>query len=103
MTRAAIYDAIDVERERQEAKFPNQHLPSAQVGGFPPRFISSAQQARRWTDASHQAGTLSWTDVFVEEAAEAVDAAEEGDLPGLRQELVQVIAVCVRWLEDLDR
>ena len=90
------------ERLRQEVKFPEQHLPNVQTP-YQPRFVAGAMAARQWVDSSAQHGRLSWTDVLVEEVAEAIDEAEAGRVDALRVELIQVAAVCVRWVEDIDR
>lgn len=41
--------------------------------------------------------------VLLEEVAEVVWALVKGDPKNLREELAQVAAVCVRWLEMMDR
>lgn len=45
-------------------------------------------------------GELTWRAVLAEEVAEAFN---ESDPAALRSELVQVAAVAVAWIEDLDR
>jgi NTP pyrophosphatase (non-canonical NTP hydrolase) len=40
--------------------------------------------------------------ILVEEVGEVATAIQDGDIQNLRDELVQVAAVCVRWLEFLD-
>lgn len=47
------------------------------------------------------AGTLTWELILLEEVAEAMD--ERTDPVRLRQELVQVAAVALSWIECLDR
>ncbi len=98
------------ERERQEAKFPEQHLPSSAPAtaeatlGYPPvRALTS--DVRAYVEVAAAAGMLSWRDVLHEEFCEAIDEADAGDVnvDALRSELVQVAAVCARWIEDLDR
>lgn len=65
------------------------------------KLLDAAQ--RRWVPSG-----VSWTAVLQEEVAEAVHQAclarlPGGDSAGLRYELVQVAAVAVAWVEDLDR
>ena len=84
------------ERERQEAKFPDQHLPN----GTDKVWSVIRDGARLRTDRRAELGTVTWLDVLTEEFYEAM--AEE-DPARLRAELIQVAAVAVRWIEDLDR
>lgn len=112
----ALHD-IRAERQRQEAKFPNQRLPdivvpekirvmtgtarasrAAVLHGIPSEDVAKAayeQQVRE--------NRASWLDVLIEEVAETVRPAVDGDLEKLREELVQVAAVAVRQIEDIDR
>lgn len=100
---------VAAERERQQAKFPDQHLPDA-IEGDDHRLIVSADDARDLCEERHAEGSVTWADVLVEECAEAIDAAEFAagarrspeSVAMLRAELVQVAAVCVRWIEDLE-
>jgi len=77
--RTDIYQDIDAERDRQEAKFGSQMHP--------------------WPI---------WAAILAEEAGEVAEAClqahwrEEGGLDHLREELVQVAAVAVQMLEKLD-
>ena len=43
---------------------------------------------------------ITWTDILIEEVWEAL---AESEPESLREELIQVAAVCVGWVEDLDR
>lgn len=94
---------VQYERHRQEAKFPDQHLPdgtgpTTRVWGR--RAEERANMARRLVDEHVAAGALTWHDVLDEEYLEAL---AEDDPIALRAELVQVAAVAVRWIEDIDR
>ena len=63
--------------------------------------IPTAARARTLRERSTQ---VSWPAIIVEELAESVEAAIRfGDGPLLRAEIVQVVATCVAWLENLDR
>ena len=65
--------------------------------------IPTADVARDNCDATFHAGRPSWAHVLVEEVSEAVEAGCESDPAHLREELVQCAAVCVAWIEAIDR
>lgn len=60
--------------------------------------LATAQQAA--TDRNTDDGTLTYADILLEEVFEAV---AEDDPEKLREELVQVAAVAVAWVEKIDR
>lgn len=41
-------------------------------------------------------------EILAEEIGEVAKAKLDGDMPGLRKELLEVAAVCVRWVETMD-
>lgn len=111
--REMILEEIYEERERQEKKFPNQSLPGYHI----PACNNLADDGRyaRWRcEGARKEGNLTWTHVLYEEVCEAVDEAmivdgktftraEKEEARGnLRAELIQVAAVAVRWIEQLD-
>lgn len=63
--------------------------------------IISAKAAREACDIVHNAGHQSHPHILIEEVAEAM--AELDDPEKLRAELMQVAAVCVDWIEMIDR
>ncbi|HWV25411.1 MAG TPA: MazG-like family protein [Thermomicrobiales bacterium] len=77
--RERIYADIDVERERQEARFGSQY--------------------HAWP---------TWSTILTEECGEVAEAClmthwgSDADLPHLREELIQVAAVAVQMVEKLD-
>lgn len=87
---------VAAERVRQEAKFPEQHLPD----GTNEKYAAAAEQAKADTDEAAADGTLTWLHVQREEYYEAL---AETDPDRLRTELIQVAAVAARWVEDIDR
>lgn len=91
-----IHDYLD-ERDRQEMKFPEQHLPNgtSHSNWSPDEMAAKAVVANRV-----KYGGLTWRDVLYEEVCESF--AEEND-EKLRIELIQVMAVAGRWIEDIDR
>jgi hypothetical protein len=102
----AVTDVIK-ELDRAEAKFPGQHLPNGTpVDAERMGLDKATEQARRTSDMyrkitkhAQARGTLSWRHVLAEEFFEAL---AEHDPLRLRDELVQVAAVCLRWIEDID-
>lgn len=71
MKRDEIHNLIDLERTRQDRIHPE------------------------WHGDNH--GLV----VLAEEFGEVAKALYEGDTQNLKEELVQVCAVCVRWLENM--
>lgn len=90
-------EAVDEERQRQIRKFGDQRLPN---GTGHEAQVAAADFARQVCDAALADGTATYALVFTEEAAEAL---AESDPVKLRAELVQVAAVCAKWVDDLDR
>lgn len=91
-----------LERFNQFTKWGEQNHPS-----FPAEVLNHREDwkkmedfARRICDAATKAGTLSWMDILNEELHEAY-AADNNER--LREELVQLAAVAVAWIDSLDR
>ncbi|WP_063795168.1 hypothetical protein [Streptomyces silaceus] len=89
-------EEIDAERQRQIAKFGEQHHPD---GTGLPIHQHAANRYRDAADRNAAAGVLMWRDVLLEEVYEAL---AESDTSLLRAELVQVAAVCAAWAADID-
>jgi hypothetical protein len=87
------------ERGRQDAKWGMQN--HFNYGDYIP--IPTADAARDLCDQRHKLGVGSWADIALEEFAEAVEEALAGNSPALRTELIQLAAVCVAWVECIDR
>lgn len=85
------------ERHDQHAKWGVQNHPNG-TGG--PERIHEAEWARDYCNAAAARGTVTWLDIFEEEAAEVM---AESNPERLRAELVQVAAVAVAWVEAIDR
>lgn len=47
-------------------------------------------------------GNGSWAHILTEEVAEAIDEARANNTAALREELIQVAAMCVAWVEAID-
>jgi hypothetical protein len=103
------------ERARQDAKWGEQNHPDVdqvlmtRPGGCTPQRMAEhyeipfAGRAKFMTDLAAGRGEVTWAHIAVEELAEAVEAAALGDEDALRTEVVQLAAVCVQWVEALDR
>ncbi|MFD3574740.1 hypothetical protein [Streptomyces sp. NPDC058644] len=93
----AFAEDIDAERQRQIAKFGEQHHPDGTADDFTARTMRDS--ARMICEARAARGALTWVDVLDEEYWEA---RAETDPAKLRTELVQVAAVCAAWIADID-
>ena len=95
---AVTVRAILAERVRQLTRWGVQHR-ADDTGGATLR--GEAEQAKRTCQAAEKfvAGGAGWRLVLAEEVAEAF---AETNPERLRAELVQVAAVAVAWIEDLD-
>jgi NTP pyrophosphatase (non-canonical NTP hydrolase) len=60
-----------------------------------------ARQDAKWGAGRHLRAEL-WTTILAEEFGEVAKAVLEGDVVGVREELVQVAAVAICWLEAED-
>ena len=111
----SIYDEIQAERVRQDAKWGEQNHPSAdrvlieRKGGCSPERMCEnyelPNEARaKWLCQEHERrGDISWPHIAVEEMSEAVAAFADGSEIAGRVELVQLAAVIVGWIECIDR
>ena len=101
-----VLNDIRIERMRQELKWGEQNHKD---GTGPQSYVLDyshmkaeelATAARDQTNRYAEVGHVSYADIFLEEVFEAM--AEE-DQTNLREELVQVAAVAVAWVEKIDR
>lgn len=90
-----LRDIIE-ERGRQDKKWGIQNHPN----GTAPWNSRQANYYRDLCDQRAHSGQVSWFDILLEEVWEAGAEIEDGKL---REELVQVAAVCAAWIEDIDR
>jgi NTP pyrophosphatase (non-canonical NTP hydrolase) len=72
--RSHALDAIDIERNRQDYKWGEQNHPN-----------------------------LFWLSILAEEFGEIGKSINEKDFCNMKSEIVQTAAVCVAWLECLER
>ena len=92
-----IIAAIKAERKRQHAQWGVQNLPNG-TGSL--EFRIQAERSKDFCDMQARLGRIDWTNVLNEEVAEVF---AESDPAKIREELIQVAAVCVAWIECLDR
>lgn len=91
---------VYAERERQHAKWGEQNHPNGTAYPNAETAISMADSARRHCDMAFRHGGGTWRHILDEEIYEAY---AEVDPVKLREELVQVAAVTVAWIEAIDR
>lgn len=84
------------ERQRQDDRWGEQNHPN----GTDKSYGSLALAAKTECEAAHRIGVLTYADILKEEFWEAMS---EEDPERLREELIQVAAVAVAWVEKLDR
>lgn len=102
-TAEVLYE-IARERSRQDAKWGEQNHPDGT--GPAVRWITAdtadyvADTARVECQRMASVGRVTWRHILVEEIAEAL---AEDDPDKLREELIQVAAVAVNWVESIDR
>lgn len=95
---AAVCREVIQERCAQESKWGEQNHPDGT--GPTMTTLNRADTARRKCDYAHQHGVGTWRHALAEEYAEAM---VESDPIRLREELIQVAAVAVAWVEAIDR
>lgn len=93
---ASVAREVIQERVRQDAVWGEQNHPNGTSGIYG----KSARYYRDMCSKKHDAGYGTWLDILLEEVYEA---AAEVDPASLRDELIQVAAVAVAWVECLDR
>jgi hypothetical protein len=102
-TARVLLEVLD-ERYRQDARWGEQNHPDGTGPDVVWAFTGPAswvrESAKATTDRMAEAGVVTWRDIALEEFAEAI--AEE-DAAALRGELVQLAAVCVQWVQAIDR
>jgi hypothetical protein len=103
-----VLNEVLAERVRQDEKWGEQNWPSFYEDAYElhPSFraayyrVPMEDAAKFFTETRFKARRGSYADIFVEEVAEAIGAPDEAHL---REELVQVAAVAVAWIEAIDR
>lgn len=96
----SVLRAIAAERAAQDELFGRQDLPDGTGPESSPGAVEYAAAYRASCDAAFETGTGTYRHVFLEEVFEAM---AESDPVRLRAELVQAVAVGVKWIEAIDR
>lgn len=100
---------VDIERQRQLAKFGDQRHPD--MVGDASAQCDARELFAEWADNYRTINdgkldprdpdtSLDWTGILLEEVYEALNEYEPDKL---RAELIQVAAVCAAWISDIDR
>lgn len=94
--RDKIDHLVNNERARQDEKWGVQSWPN----GTGKAYELTSLTFRKACDRATELGQTTWSVILLEEVYEAL-AESGGD--SLKTELVQVMAVCKAWLEDLEK
>ncbi len=102
---AAILAEVWDERDRGIAKHGVKNIRSIPYGPTGEAVCERLEIPSEWTAKArvnefHRLGVLTWADIALEEFAEAISARNEFDR---REELVQLAAVIMQWIECIDR
>jgi hypothetical protein len=97
VSRLSVLHDVGAERLRQDGKWGEQNHPD---GTSARKYAGKRDFMRDLCNVRAARGTVSFLDILFEEVYEA--AAEE-DPVALREELLQVAAVAVAWIEAMDR
>ncbi|MCZ2837171.1 hypothetical protein [Modestobacter sp. VKM Ac-2985] len=120
MTATNVIEELLAERARQDAKWGEQNHPDLRPGlahylglpaGHTPDVVDVADyyglptsdEAKILTDTTAAEGNGSWVAIATEELAEALEAFALGDELAGRAEVVQLAAVCIQWVQAIDR
>jgi len=107
-----IFEEIRTERERQEQKWGEQNHPcldpvllERDESCTPIRMcdnyeIPTENRAKFMCDSATRKGQLTYAHIAIEEMSEVVSTFDEGKR---REELVQLAAVTVAWIQKIDR
>lgn len=92
-----VLTEVACERQLQDDRWGEQNHPDGTGGAFRRELADSA---RDLCNLAAKAGTIKWSQILREEFYEAL---AESDPTKLREELIQVAAVAVAWVEAIDR
>jgi hypothetical protein len=97
--RDIILGEVDDERRRQIAKWGDQSHRHVAYGGVSLTYWREERDIAQQDCDSTSLEDISWEQILLEEVTEAL---AEPDWPKRRQELIQVMAVCLAEIEDGD-
>ncbi len=103
--RVKIFNEFSEERTRQHEKFGEQNIPSVTPGLSPKELaeryeIPTEERAKKTYKHYEDKGEQTYADIVIEELAEVIYAPNE---KLRREELVQLGACIVQWIESIDR
>ena len=96
MTTRKVLTDVWAERVQQDDQWGEQNHPD----GTSSAYVPAAVAMQRGNDGLAAQGRITWMDILTEEFYEA---CAETDPALLREELIQVAAVAVAWVEAIDR
>lgn len=96
---ADIWTEVFDQLERQVRKWGIQDHPDGTMASA--FSLAGAEQAKETCEWMRENGDLAWIHILDEEVLEAF--AENPGTEELRNELIQVAAVAVAWIENIDR
>ena len=106
----SILHEVRLERQSQDLKWGTQTHPSVDLilqeqGRTGQRMceeyeLPSEDRAKQMCDIHSERGDLTWAHIAVEEMSEVVAAKDDSQR---REELVQLAAIVVAWIESIDR
>lgn len=104
-----VFEEVQDELNRQDEKWGEQNHPNGTgpdhvmwpaVAVKVKSYGAIADAAKQATDTAAKLGGLTYADILLEEVFEAM---AEADAARLRAELIQSAAVCVAWIQKIDR
>lgn len=110
-----VLNEVALERTRQDVYWGEQNHPDAdpvlltREGGVTAQRLAeehgipTGTRARAQCQTYAERGEANFMAILVEELGEACDEIAQGDTAALREELIQVAAVAVQWVEAIDR
>lgn len=98
----SVIEEVVAERRRQDEKWGEQNHPDGPgyAAEYSYYYGPRAEVERKQNDVLARKGRLHWAGILLEEVYEAL---AESDPAKLREELIQVAAVAVAWVECIDR
>ncbi len=103
MKRLDVFEAVIIERARQDAKFGTQNHPDTHPSASLSDALEAERLAKEMCSSGFANGSLSWSDILLEEVMESHTAGVQGNYAALESELIQVMAVCLAQLECIER
>ncbi len=94
----AYAQEVVAERVRQNKKWgPQTHIDTTDLT---PSYVIPEETTKILCELERSCDKLSWSSIAAEELSEAVWAK---DAQSRREELIQLAAVCLAWVEDIDQ